>query len=158
MYDRFEAGRLVDLDPFLFNSNRFEVWNSGRMVKSGSVSHGINVSTSRSGNGLSTMHVNFQTENSLISLIKNELNFDTCFFGTDRIIGATIALKSNIEDNDSFNMFRSSAIAQGQFVRKEKIFEKNEPYASCLFVVKGLPSKLTFTNAIYHTLIEFYWD
>jgi hypothetical protein len=160
MYQKFQAGLLVDrIDPFVFKSNRFEIWKNGGLVKSQELSNHISISTSLSSkNDFRLMNIKFLTQNHLIEYIKSDLCFDCSYYGTDRMIGATIPSVSNNDKIESYSIFKSLAIIITGFTRGEKNFEPNEPYACSLFLIDDLPAKLTFSNGLMETLIEFYWD
>lgn len=151
MFDKYPNRQIINLDPFDFISNRFEIWSQGQMIKSVKDTTFLSFCPNE---GTNSTDVEVDTT-LLEDDIDSNMTFDVCYTNGDRLLLAIIPKKSNCDTIDSFATFKSAALV---VTREYYEFGLNEPHACSIFLIGGQLSKITFSIARTKKLIEFYVD
>lgn len=152
MYDSFEPFKRLNIQTFSFNPNRFEIWQSGKMIDSGKTNQPIKATEfqSESGSGaLITIR-----DPSLFQRISPQNDFDIFITGNDRLQLVKVPGSGNGDENMGILMFKMTIGA----TRNHTDFRPNEPYCCNLFLKEGILSKMTFSFSSPEKLMEFYSD
>jgi hypothetical protein len=151
MYDTYEPFRGIKMQSFTFLPKRYEIWQSGKMIKSGKSFLPINaIVVNEYGEEKVRITVN---DNSLFDDISQETIFDAFISQKDRMQLITIPAKTNA---DCMGMLGNRMIVGA--TRNEKNFDYNDAYCCNLFMINGDMKKVTFAFSNPEKLIEFYQD
>jgi hypothetical protein len=142
----------------LLNATRFEIWSKGQKIDSGTINADLWVEhlyPNERTEGLQiTVRIKDQNKDRIYKYIQERFFLDVAYAIDDRILVAIIPEESNIVDNNSFNAFVEFAPF---YTRKSCVFNDKTPYCCSLFLDENLElMKVTYSNAMNNTLIEFY--
>lgn len=151
MFDKFESFKAVKKQSFTFLPKRYEIWQSGKIVKSGKSFLPINAIVV---NELGEERVKVIINDKLLyDEISTETLFDAFISQVDRLQLITIPAVTNAD---------CTAISGNRMMigstRQEKNFGYKDAYCCNLFMEKGILKKITFAFSNPSKLIEFYQD
>ncbi len=145
--DRFSSLQEVSLGDLFIQTTRYEEYQAGKMISSGTTSALIKYTTLEDGR-IKVIIGNNDLNDKLMSTV-----FDKCITSLDRLLLFSIPTKSNAEVRSN-QMLR---IVFG-FTCNERIYKNIEPVVGSLFFENGKLVKVSFTMANPERLIEFYSD
>ncbi len=144
---------MVNLGQVNFRSSRYEIWSGGKLIKSDSIPTSILINTLSSESptldGIEFVINSFLNE----TILARKLFFDIGYTSVDRVRYAIIPNRSNCSGDVGYDSFIANSPIR---TREHKVFNKNEPYTSGLFLVNGVLDKITFSVSLSRVLIEFY--
>ena len=152
-------GVAINIPTILFRPEKVEIWSKGKLIDAGEVSGlaELWVEVLESKIGLErfqlTIRVRGEVKQSVYTYIDQRFYLDTAYAIDDRIIVAIISETSNIEDNPAYTTFINSA---PYYTREHFDFDERLPFCCSLFLDdNNEPVKVSYSNAINRTLIEF---
>jgi hypothetical protein len=145
--DRFSSLQEVSLGDLFIQTTRYEEYQAGKMISSGTTNALIKYTTLEDGR-IKVIIGNNDLNDKLMSTV-----FDKCITSLDRLLLFSIPTKSNAEVRSN-QMLR---IVFG-FTCNERIYKNIEPVVGSLFFENGKLVKVSFTMANPERLIEFYSD
>jgi hypothetical protein len=142
----------------LLKASKFEIWSKGKIIDSGIVNADLWVEhlyPEMDTEGFQiTIRVKDDNKNRIYNYIEERFFLDVAINLNDRIAIAIIPQNSNIVNNSSYNFFVDAA---SYFTRDNFEFPQKIPYCCSLFFDEEFELvKVSYTNAINNTLIEFY--
>lgn len=148
-WDQFEPFKTVEKKPFLFQTNRFEVWAKGEMINSGNSTALLSASSNYL-DGSTKMIITFNQDTFITELV-DEVCFDEFVSSNDRLKLVTIPKETHRENLGLLNL----RMVYGS-TRPYKNFTPKEPYCCNLFFLDGKLSKVTFSFSFPEKLLEMY--
>lgn len=145
--DRFSSLQEVSIGDLLIQTTRYEEYQAGKMISSGTTSALIKYTTLENGK-IKAIIGNNDLNNKVMSTV-----FDKCITSLDRLLLFSTPMKSNA-DVQSNQMLK---VILG-FTCDERIYENIEPVVGSLFFENQKLVKVSFTMANPERLIEFYSD
>jgi len=142
----------------LLRASRFEIWSSGKLIESGQVVADLWVEhlyPQMETEGLQiTVRVKDENKEKIYAYINERFFFDVAYANEDRILVGIIAKESNIKNSRSYSGFINFAPF---FTRETCFFNEKTPFCCSLFFSDDNELiKVTYSNGINNTLIEFY--
>lgn len=153
MYDKYSERQIIDFGEYTFESNRYEIWKDGQIIKSASIPTSISMKTI--GNKIPSPNAIKISLSTVLqeSLIAHRMYFDVSYTNGDRVLLAIIASNSNCSTYDSYTTFVAYAPV---ITRQQKDFNHNEAFACSIFSIDNVPDKISFSLPVSELLIAFY--
>lgn len=141
----------------LLTASKFEIWSKGQKIESGETKAQLlieHLDVESQNNGIKmSVEISDKSELTIHKYIKRIFYFDVAFAIKDRLIIAILPYNSNIVNNNSYDMFMNFAPFK---TRENYVYENEMPYACSLFYNENDElTKITYSNAVNDTLIEF---
>lgn len=148
--DQLTPFQIFLLERLDFSPNRFEIYQGGKLIKSGYTSMEIHVRSKNNSTHVAEDNVRVSIENNNLSNILNSnAAFDMVMTLHDRFIAFILPRKTNRNDI-MFTTF-STVVS---YTREEKNFEGKEPLCMSMFTENGNVVKMSFKVYSPETLIE----
>lgn len=153
-----EKGTPLQVPNQLLKASRFEIWSSGKMLDSGAVIADLWVEhlyPEMSTESLQiTVRVKDDNKSRIYKYIRERFFFDVAYATDDRILVGIIPRESNIKNSSSYNGYIEFAPF---YTRDSYEFPNETPFCCSLFYDdKSELIKVTYSNGMNNTLIEFY--
>lgn len=134
MYDTFEPFQEFDANEFDFQTERFEIWQDGNIIKKGNCNFNVICRVKE-----------IQNENRMIVVLNETLNghikesmvFDKLISSNDRLVMLALPNSSNHNKIQMLTQMYGST-------RPMYTFANNEAYTCSIFLKNGQISKLSF--------------
>jgi hypothetical protein len=142
----------------LLHASRFEIWSGGKLIDSGEVVADLWVEhlyPQMETEGLQiTVRVKDLNKDRIYKFINERFFFDVAYATEDRLIVGIIPKESNIDSSTSYSGYINFAPF---FTRESYVFNEKTPFCCSLFFSEDDElSKVTYSNGLNNTLIEFY--
>ena len=148
-FDNWPALQEFSFDKFSFPVDRYELWEDGKIIKSGETHFNIEFGWA---GGVLKFGIVVQIENNpMPDLLKSTISFDKAITSGDRILFYIAATSSNVQ-HTSLELIKSFIGC----TRDSKIYDKNEPILASVFTIDHKVAKVSFSLANPDRLIEFY--
>jgi hypothetical protein len=153
-----EKERPLRLPNQLLNATRYEIWSRGTLIESGNTIADLWVEhlypQMKTEEFQITVRVKDESANQIYNYIHERFFLDVAYALDDRILVAIIPKSSNIENSSSFNGLINFAPF---YTREYCEFSALTPFCCSLYYsVSNELEKVTYSNGMNNTLIEFY--
>lgn len=151
-FDNWPPFQDFSFQEFHFPVDRYEEWESGRMIESKEVHFDIRFKYNSGGFLSREVSIDVQlVGNPMFPKIVSNIKFDRATTSGDRILFYIAAERSNVQ-NPSLAML-SSILG---YTRDDKHYESNEPILASVFTINHNVAKISFTFGNPDRLVEFY--
>ena len=150
-FDTFPPLQILEHRNFSFNPTRFELWEKGKMIKSGVGDYFLNVHAANS-LLLKTTYMELEINNKNIeNIITYRVMFDKFISQTDRL--QMVSVPSTTKTDCIGLVALRNVIGS---TREHYDFSENYPFCGNIFLKNGLIAKMTFSFAKPERLLELY--
>ena len=149
-FDEWPAMQDFTFHEFSFRSHRYEMWEAGRMVRSGEAQ--LNAFFKCNGGVYNRTSIDINLSgNPMPMTLMSDIRFDRAICLPDRIMFYTTAKKTNVQ-NTTLTLLSSNV----GYTRESKLYEENEPVVASVFTINQNVVKVSFSLANPDRLIEFF--
>lgn len=152
IYEQHATSTELKKKNFSFKPIRYEVWQNGKRTSFGKTNTTIEATVITSIDTEKSAVCIVLNDDKLNPLILNKFEFDRYISKSDRIMLLTIPKNESITDCRGLKISRNF----DGVTRDKKIFNELEPFASSIYTVNSIISKMTFSFNYPERLIEFY--
>ncbi len=149
-FDEWPAMQDFTFQEFSFRAHRFEIWEAGRMVRSGETHLNAFYKCNGGVYNRTSIDINL-SENPMPETLLSDIRYDRAICLPDRIMFYTTAKETNVR-NTTLLMLASNV----GYTREEKVYKSNEPVVASVFTINQSVVKISFTLVCPDRLIEFY--
>lgn len=150
-FDTFQPLQTLKHLNFSFNSTRFELWENGKMIKSGAGDYFLNVHAAHSAI-LKTDYLEMEINNeSIEDIISHRIMFDKFISQTDRL--QMVSVPSSTQTDCPGLVALRNVIGA---TRNHFDFRENYPFCGNIFLKNGIIVKMSFSFAKPLRLFELY--
>ena len=149
-FDEWPAMQDFTFQQFSFRAHRFEMWEAGRMVRSGETQ--LSALYKCNGGVYNRTSVDIHLSgNPFPETLLSDIRYDRGICLPDRIMFYTTAKKANVQ-NTTLIMLASNV----GYTREDKVYEENEPVVASVFTINQSVVKISFSLINPDRLVEFY--
>jgi len=149
-FDEWPAMQDFTFQEFSFRAHRYEMWEAGRMVRSGKAQ--LNAFYKCNGGVYNRTSIDINLSgNPLPEILLSDIRYDRGICLPDRIMFYTTAKNVNVR-NTTLVMLASNV----GYTREDKVYKDNEPVVASVFTINQNVVKISFTLANPDRLIEFF--
>ncbi len=149
-FDNWPPLQDFTFQKFNFHSHKYEMWEAGRMIRSGEVHCNIKYICNGGIYNRTSIDVKI-VGNPFPQTLMSSLEFDRAICLGDRILFYISAAHTNVQ-NTTLAML-ASVIG---YTRESKEYDDNEPVVASVFTIKQTVVKVSFSLANPDRLIEFF--
>lgn len=151
-YDEWPSMQDFTFQEFSFRANRYEMWEAGRMIRSGSVQLTALFKCNGGISNRTSIDINL-SGNPLPQILMSHIRYDRAICLPDRIMFYTTAENTNVQ-NTTLVLLASNV----GYTRENKFYEEAEPVVASVFTINKSVVKISFSLANPDRLIEFYYN
>ena len=149
-FDEWPAMQDFTFQEFSFRAHRFEIWEAGRMVRSGETHLNAFYKCNGGVYNRTSIDINL-SENPMPETLLSDIRYDRAICLPDRIMFYSTAANTNVQ-HSTLALLASNV----GYTRESKFYEDNEPIVASVFTINQSIVKVTFSLANPDRLIEFF--